>query len=351
MKKILLFVFLFIFVLSACVSPTPTKTPKPTDDDDDDAVAEIQPEPEISVFREAQDEKPIRFAHQYSSHPFMVLVKGGFLKACDDYGLICDISAVEGADEAKVVSYVEAMTTENTSGVVMIVHTPSRFVSAQLLVDAEIPLVAPHVVVNPEDVSGLIAWAAPNGVEYSHGAGKALAEEVECAGPVAVSQLHFNELENEVAANFRIGFLEVCPDTELLETVTFGAEADMAKSISVASAVIQAHPDLKAAFATTADGPTVWALAAEENGKEVGEIAITGMDYTRVNLDKIQSGDAFMLIAQPAFEEGYYSVVLLVNHLMGLPVPYENYLPAPQVTLENVDDFYEINDVAEAYSK
>ena len=281
----------------------------------------------------------------------MVLVKGGFLKACDDYGLICDISNVDGSDEAKVVSYVETMTPENTSGAVMIVNAPSRYVSANLLVDKGIPLVAPHATVNHEDVPGLLAWAAPNAVEYSKSAGRALAEKVKCEGPIAVNQLDFNIMENQITDDFRIGFSEVCPDTELLETVAFGAEADMAKSIAVASAVIQAHPDLKGAFSATADGPSVWSMAASDNGKEDGEIAIIGMDYTRVNLDTIKNGKAFMLVAQPAFEQGYYSVVLLVNHLLGLPVPYENYLPAPQVTLENVDDYYEINDVAELYSK
>lgn len=333
MKKILLFVVLFIFILSACVSPKPTEVEEET------------------AFRKAQEGKPIRFAHQYAKHPFMVLVTGGFLAACDDYGLQCELSSVDGADEAKVVAYVEAITPENTSGVVMIVHTPSRFVSAEMLVDRGIPLVAPHVVVNREDVSGVLSWTGPNADEYSQDAGRALAEKVECEGPVAVSQLHFNEMENAVADNFRIGFLEICPDTELLETVVFGAEADMAKSIAVASATIQANPGLTAAFATTADGPTVWSSAAEENGKEIGEIAITGMDYTRVNLDKIKSGEAFMLVAQPAFEEGYYAVVLLANSLLGIPVPYENYLPAPQVTLENVDEFYAINDLAESYFK
>jgi ABC-type sugar transport system substrate-binding protein len=108
---------------------------------------------------------------------------------------------------------------------------------------------------------------------------------------------------------------------------------------------------LTAAFATTADGPTVWSSAAEENGLEIGEIAIIGMDYTRVNLDTIKSGEVFMVVAQPAFEEGYYAVVLLANSLLGIPIPYENYLPAPQVTLENVDEFYAINDLAESYFK
>jgi len=55
-----------------------------------------------------------------------------------------------------------------------------------------------------------------------------------------------------------------------------------------------------------------------------------------------------MLVGQPVFEEAYYDVVLLVTHLMGYPVPFTNLLPAPQITLENVDQFYAIVEKAEA---
>ena len=72
------------------------------------------------------------------------------------------------------------------------------------------------------------------------------------------------------------------------------------------------------------------------------------MDYTRPNLDLVKSGEVWMLVGQPLYEEMYYSVVLLANHLLGIPVPYGNYLPAPQVTLENIDQFYAINDFAES---
>ena len=37
----------------------------------------------------------------------------------------------------------------------------------------------------------------------------------------------------------------------------------------------------------------------------------------------------------------------LANHLIGLPVPYDNVMPAPLVTLDNVDQFYAINDLTD----
>jgi len=54
-----------------------------------------------------------------------------------------------------------------------------------------------------------------------------------------------------------------------------------------------------------------------------------------------------MLVGQPVYEEAYYSVALLVNNLMGLPVPYANILPCPLITLENVAGFYDIIEKAE----
>jgi len=33
--------------------------------------------------------------------------------------------------------------------------------------------------------------------------------------------------------------------------------------------------------------------------------------------------------------------------MMGSPVPYANYLPAPLITKDNIDPYYEINEMAE----
>jgi ribose transport system substrate-binding protein len=184
-------------------------------------------------------------------------------------------------------------------------------------------------------------------VDFSQKAGKAVAEKIECEGAIALSQSGLSEGENRVIENFKIGYLEVCSDAKFLEVTIVGSN-DMAKSIVLSSGALQANPDITAAFSSTSDGAPAWALAAEESGIEKGKIAIVGMDGTRANLDLVASGKIWMLVGQPVFEEAYYDVVLLVNHLMGYPVPFENLLPAPQITLENVDQFYAIVEKAEA---
>lgn len=338
MKKILFGLVLLVFILSACATATPEVV---------EVIKEVPAEPEISVFQKAQNGKPFRYAFTERRHPFMRMLTAGFLQACDDYGLLCELHGVDGIDEAQVMAYAEAMNPDDTSGAVFCMNNPSRFPSGQVIIDKGIPMVHHHTPREEGEIPGMLAWAGPSFEQYSTDAGKAVGEEVGCKGPVAVSQSGLSEGENKVIAGFTKGLTEVCPDITVLPVALIGT-GDMPKSITVSTGVIQSNIDVTAAFSSTSDGAQAWAFAAEESGKEKGEIKVVGMDGTRVNLDLVKDGYVWMVVGQPVFEEAYYDVVLLVNHLMGYPVPFTNILPAPQITIDNVDDFYAIVDKAEA---
>ena len=349
MKKILLFVFLFVFVLGACApAPSPEKvieTVVVTELVEGEVVEAVQGE---TIWRTAQDGKPFRFPHWMQQHPVMKLMTSGFLQACDDYGLLCQLDGIEGDDDASVVAVIETMTLDNTSGIVTGMFFPSRFAAGLVAIERGIPLVSQHVPASLEDVPGLLAWSAPDLEGFGIGAAKAMAEKVECQGPVAVTQSSLAENENALSEQFVKTLKEECPGIEVLDTQPMGL--DISASIPKAVGIIQANPDLTGAFDTCGNGAQYWAAAASESGKEPGEIAIISMDYTRPNLDLIKSGEAYMLIGQPLYEECYWATVLLANHLVGLPVPFDNLIPAPLITLENVDQFYAINDFAESVS-
>ena len=337
MKKILLFMVLFVFVLSACTSPEPEVV---------EVIKEVPTEPEISVFQKAQNGRPFRFIYLQQSNPFRVLMIAGFLQACEDYGVLCELHGDEGRDEAKFVTMIEAFTPENTAGVVLNLNYKSRYVQSDELGALGIPYVALHVPVPRGTVDGLLGWAGPDPVEYGIEAGKAGAEKVQCEGSVAISQSGWGSMENLVTEAFVEGYLEVCPDAEILEKIALGD--DGAAGIAIATGLLQANPDVSVAFSSTSFGAKSWVGAVNESDIEKGKIAIIGMDYLRSNLDLVKSGDVWMLVGQPAFEELYHNVVMLTHNSLGLPVPYENYLPAPQITLENVDDFFAIVDLAES---
>ena len=336
MKKILFGLVLVVLLLGACASPVEAPT--------------SEKEPEVSVFQKAQNGKPLRFITNQSGHPFILMGIAGFMEACKDYDLLCEMAVTEDFDNAKLFSIVDGTQVDDVSGVVLSLNAPVRYPAGLSLINKGIPLTSWHASIPPGAVDGLLARAGPNPVEYSLAAGRAGAEKAECKGPVAISSSGMSDMENTVADNMEAGWKELCPDTEFLPRIAVGS-GDDAKGISTASALLQANPDVTVAFSTTSDGARWWALSAQELGIEKGKVAIIGMDATRGNLDLVKSGDVWMLVAQPVFEESYFATSLLVHHLMGYPVPVNSDLPAPQATIENIDAFYGILEKVDALNK
>ena len=341
-KKVLV-LFLVLVMLAACnpVADAPS------------AVAEVEVVTEVveveapSVFLEAQNGIPFRWAHDNQTHPVNRIMVAGFLQGCADFGVECEDMSIPGVDASAVIAMEEQSVILGSSGQIKPIYVPEHYRQALDLIDAGIPVIAVHFPVDFENVPGLLAWVAPDNEGYSVEAGKAMAEKTSCGSPIGVTQSSLNDGENLVAAIFRETYLELCPDANVLEVQVEGLD-DPAAAILVASSIIQANPDLVGALSTTGAGPTTWAKAAQENGREPGEITIISMDYTRANLDLVKSGEVYMLIGQPLFEEFYVAAGLMAMHNMGLPIPKENVLPAPLITIENVDKYYAINDLAES---
>ena len=336
MKKILVGLMLVVLFLGACASPVEAPV--------------VENDPEVSVFQKAQDGKPIRFITNQSGHPFILMGIAGFKEACKDYDLLCELAVSEDADNAKLFAIVDGTQADAVSGVVLSINNQSRYPAGQDLVDKGIPLASWHATVPLGAVDGILTRAGPNQVEYGFAAGKAGAEKAGCAGPVAMSTSGWAEHELIVSDSMEAGWKEVCPDTEFLPVIAIGS-GDDAKGISTASALLQGNPDVAVAFSTTTDGARWWSVSAQDVGIEKGKILIIGMDATRANLDLVKNGDVWMLVGQPVFEEAYFATSMIVNHLLGYPVPVNNDLPAPQVTLENVDDFYALLDKVDALNE
>lgn len=338
MKKFTLVSILaiFVFIIGACTAP-----PKPT--------VVVPTEPAISVFQKAQNGKPFRWPHDNAAHPVTRLMLAGYMQACKDFGLLCEDMGIDGDNTPGVLALIEQSVTLGTSGMLFAVFQPAHYQPVIDATNAGIPIVSFHFAVDRKNTPGLLAFAAPDMGDYATKAGYAMAEKANCGSPIGTTQSILNTGENLVIENFKKAYLEKCPDAVLLETQMEGY--DPVAAIAVASAIIQANPDIKGGFSSTGNGPTTWAKAAQESGKKIGELIIISMDYVKPNLDLVKSGEVYMLVGQPLFEEMYYSTTLLVLNMMGYPVPYEHYLPSPMITLENVDKYYAINDLAEGIAK
>jgi ribose transport system substrate-binding protein len=127
--------------------------------------------------------------------------------------------------------------------------------------------------------------------------------------------------------------------------------ADQPQAIAMISSILQAHPEITGAFGTTGNSAINWATALKQSGKQPGDITVIGMDYTRANLDAIKAGWVFAIVAQPLYDEAAQAVYGLVAHLKGQDVTYANYLPAPIVTIKDIDKYYSLDDRVDAASK
>ena len=94
-----------------------------------------------------------------------------------------------------------------------------------------------------------------------------------------------------------------------------------------------------AGFSTTGGGPTTWAGAQDETGKQ---LVTVGMDYTQVNLDLVKAGKVYGIVAQPIYDEMSGAALLLYMAANGEKVPYWTVLPAPLVTAADVQPYYDI---------
>jgi ribose transport system substrate-binding protein len=75
------------------------------------------------------------------------------------------------------------------------------------------------------------------------------------------------------------------------------------------------------------------------------------MDYSAQNLDQVKTGWVFALVGQPIFEETYKAVEILIAHLRGEPIQFDNVYPSPIITITDLDKYYKYNDLVNAALK
>ncbi|HSR31049.1 MAG TPA: substrate-binding domain-containing protein [Anaerolineae bacterium] len=294
-------------------------------------------EPEAKAYRLAL----IQFL---KGHPVHRLMQLGFQEGCEDLGYECDMLLTDSTSGVDMIPLAEQALAQGYDGVVLYAYDDSFFPTIAKFKDAGIPVVTPHFTSFEQEESGLTAVVGADVVAYAKASAEAMGAELGGAGTVAVTVGSFNETENLVAETFKATMGEQYPDITVLDAQEEGF--DQAQAIAKAVAIIQGNPEITGAFSTTGNGPTTWARAAEETSKD--GLVVISMDYTRPNLDLVKEGKVYGLVAQPLYEEFYASAELLGKALDGASFEYLNLLPAPIITVEDLDKYYQFNDRAES---
>ena len=331
--RVLTLLVILGMVVTAC-GPKPEPTEEvvaPTE------AAQTETEPSAKVYRLAL----IQFL---KGHPVHRLMQLGFQEGCEDLGYECDMLLTDSTSPVDMIPLAEQALAQGYDGVVLYAVDDSFFPTIAKFKEQGIPVVTPHFTSFAEEESGLTAVVGADVVAYAQASAEAIGAELDGKGTVAVTVGSFNETENLVAETFEATMNEKYPDIKVLDPQEEGF--DQAQAIAKAVAIIQGNPDISGAFSTTGNGPTTWARAAEETSKD--GLVIISMDYTRPNLDLVEAGKVYGLVAQPLYEEFYAAAELLGKALDGESFEYRNLLPAPIITVADLDKYYAFNDRAEA---
>jgi len=276
-------------------------------------------------------------------HPVHQYTQQGFLAGCESLGLDCELATTdENTLDALVALADQVVSRPDAKGVAMwFGGLPVAKPIIEKAKENGIAVALPHFPVEQGFYADNAVQIAADTSKYPDPVAKAMCEELQnegiTSGSIAITENNHNATEDMVAQVFAEGIGKYCPEFTVLPVELEGAEPTQA--IAVATAIMQANPDLVAALSTTGGGPTTWAGAQKETGKK---ILAVGMDATRVNLDLVTNGEVWGLVAQPLYEETFGSAELLYKMANGEEVPYWTVLDAPLVTKDNTQHYYDL---------
>ena len=287
--------------------------------------------------------KKLYWVQAVKGHPVHQLTQIAFREGCRKQGYECEVLGTDGPDVAGTITMAEgALARGDGAGMSIWTGDPAYNPFIEKASKAGMPIVLPHFPTPEGSAPGVRGVVSCDPAAYAKESALFIGAAIQGKGTVAVTQGSFNSTENMVAETFRATMGEKYPQVKVLASEQEGF--DPAQAIGKAVAIMQAHPDLVAALSTTGGGPTTWSGAQKETGRK---IVAVGMDYTRVNLDLVKSGEISAVIGQPLWDEAFGAAELLDKAAKGQKIPWWTKLPAPLITRDGLDPYYAIVDRVE----
>lgn len=273
-------------------------------------------------------------------HPALQIAQVAFKEGCRDLHYDYEVLGTEGWDVIGTITLAEqAMANGDAAGLVIWSGNPAFNPFLEKAGKAGIPVILPHFPLAEGSAPGASGIIGCDPAEYGRESAIEIGKAIGGKGTVAITQGGFNTTENLAAESFKRAMAEHYPMVKVLEPTEEGF--DPPRAIAKAVSLLQAHPDVVGAFSTTGAGSTTWAMAQRESGRKVISV---GMDYTRVNLDLVKSGDCYAVVGQPLWHEAYGAVQLLDKLRKGEKIPWWTKLPAPFITRDKLGPYYELLD-------
>ena len=281
--------------------------------------------------------------HEFWRKPFQ-----GMEDAAKLYGVTAVYLGTPEQDINGQVTVLEQIIAKKPAGITITCIDPDAYTeSINKSVAAGIPVVTFDSDAPKSDRISFIATGNyDSGVAAARYMAELLGDEGEVGIVKVVGQLNLEQR----AQGFKETIENEYPNMKVIQEVD--GEGTQEKSAQVATAMIQANPNLKGIFASFASAGVGASVAVKETNK-VGAIKIISFDTDTGTLDALKEGTISATLAQGTYNWGYWSLQFLYQFKHELMNPFDGWkekgvVGLPQfvdtgitiVTNDNADLFY-----------
>ena len=354
MKKVLLIMVALVMVLAMVVGCAKTEAPVADAPAADEPAADAPAADEPAADEPAADgefnpaDYAIGIVTYPTSNPTVAVMAAGFMDTATELGYDALLIGGDTSDAAIVYQMLDATIAQydNLKAITFNAGNETGWKKVKEITDKGIKVICCWNTISDEVLNTygiekdmMLGWYSPNPIEYGYEAGKAMGEAVGGKGTIAVTESAFNETEDNAALGFKNAITELYPDIKLLDPQVEGLEAVAA--IGTITSIIQANPDLVGAYGTTGTSIQSWSAAKDNTGWE-GKII--GMDFNAQNLDLLEDGHAYAIVAQPIYDAFKACALHIDAHLRGEDgdLLFDNYYPSPVIYAADVPQYKEL---------
>ncbi len=177
-----------------------------------------------------------------------------------------------------------------------------------------------------------IPFVGPDNREGARLVGEALSKHLKAGDEVAILEgipTAFN------AQQRRLGFEDAMQSAQMRVVDVQSGQWEQARANTVASAMINTHPNLKAILASN-DNMALGAAAAVRQAGKVGEIAIVGFDNIQAIQEMVRDGRVLATADQHGDQLAVYGIEYALQILNGDATPEDKQTPVNLITAENL---------------
>jgi ABC-type sugar transport system substrate-binding protein len=280
--------------------------------------------------------KTFTYIPHITSHPVWLIAKDGWDASATELGFTGQWVGSTTGEVSELVTTLDAAITQQVNGIAIAAINPSAMgPSIDRAVEAGIPVVT---ILADAAESQRQAFLGSDVVQFGTLAAQGLIDATGGEGEVGVIVASL-DVENQrmILDAFTSHLAANAPGMAIVATEA--DNSDLATSAEKVSAILTAHPDIKAIFGINANVPIAACQVFRERGITSEQVAMIGADDLEQTLECIRDGTITGSVAQNFYGAGYLAGELLARISAGETVPEINDSGVALVTLANIDSY------------